>query len=588
MTDPALFYGTSGPHEASIVLVGEAWGSEEFQAKRPFVGSSGVELDRMLAEAGLSRNDILCTNLIADKPPNNEMWRFFHPKYNPSGRAKVRGLDPSLELLSEVDRLYKQIASYPRKLIIGTGNYPLWALSDCAGTVVLSSSNNRLLLKEEKRDVPNGIMNWRGSMWHYTPHSSSNQPVIPFLPIIHPAAILRQWELRDVTVHDLKFRVRLAQKRDWRHKVPPVFWAPPTLAQIRTKLTEWIHRAYSGEQFRLVEDIETSRGLITVLGLSDGPDFAMAIPFVRRFDGGLVSWWTVSEEAEIIRLLRVLNSCPNILIEGQNFIFDTQYIQQWMAVTPKLDWDSMLCQNVLFPGTPKGLDYLSSLYCYYHWYWKDDGKEWDEKGTLEDLLVYNCWDCVRTFEVITMQRKMIASLGQETQMRDKMRVNDLCLRMMNKGVRIDKQHRSKLDTMLLMAIEQFEAELSAIIPQDMVSPGNPTPWYRSDTQTRYLFYDRLGFDVKKDRKTKQPSVGKEARMALKKQYPEFGGLFERLRLYGSAENAYNVINAGLDSDGRMRCLFSAGGTETHRLASRKNAFGRGTNLQNLTKGEEDD
>lgn len=77
-------------------------------------------------------------------------------------------------------------------------------------------------------------------------------------------------------------------------------------------------------------------------------------------------------------------------------------------------------------------------------------------------------------------------------------------------------------------------------------------------------------------------------MALHKEYPEFGGLFERLRMHSSAENTYGVVNANLDPDDRMRSFFGAGGTETHRLNSAKNAFGRGANMQNLTKGEEDD
>jgi uracil-DNA glycosylase family 4 len=82
-----LWYGTSGPPDAEIVLVGESWGLEESQAKRPFVGSSGTELTRILAEAGLDRSKILLTNVIADRPQNNETWRYFHGKEVPSGHS---------------------------------------------------------------------------------------------------------------------------------------------------------------------------------------------------------------------------------------------------------------------------------------------------------------------------------------------------------------------------------------------------------------------------------------------------------------------------------------------------------------------
>lgn len=585
-----LWFGTDGPKDAPIVIVGEAWGFDEAQAKKPFTGSSGTELNRILAEAGIQRKDVLCTNVVPERPLDNAMWRFFHPKDTPSGLPLVRGLDPRDNVRASLSVLTHQIQAYPRKLVIGTGNYPLWALSDCAGRLVQRVHNKKKIAPELQAHAPNGIMNWRGSMW-YVKFPDAPETKIPLLPIIHPAAIQRQWELRAVTVHDLKLRGTKALREDWRPKHPPVFWAPPTFNQVISKLESWLAQANSNPGLRLLVDIETARKLITCVGIADSPHFAMSIPFIKRvgeagkeFD----SWWTLDQEVQIISLLRRLTSHPKIKIEGQNFIYDTQYFRHWMACTPKLDFDSMLCQNVLFPGTPKALDYLSSLYCEYHWFWKEDHKEWDTRGTIEDLLRYNCMDCVRNYEVITVQRMMVQKLGMTEQMNFKMWINGLCLRMMSRGVLVDKDRRHELSLELMHFMTEVSHELDYIIPQSMVAPGAETPWFRSDKQTSYVYYDMLGFDVKRDRKTGQPTVGDEARMELKRENPEFGGLFERLRMYGSAENTNNVLNAGLDSDGRLRGAYNPGGTETHRLSSSKNAFGGGTNLQNLSKGEEDD
>jgi DNA polymerase I-like protein with 3'-5' exonuclease and polymerase domains len=324
------------------------------------------------------------------------------------------------------------------------------------------------------------------------------------------------------------------------------------------------------------------------VGFADSSRFAISIPFVRITpDRTFESWWTPTEEATIIDHIRGIFSGPHARIVGQNFIYDTQYFQHWMGITPRLEWDTMLAQNVLFPGTPKDLATLASLYCRYYWYWKEDHKEWNLKGTIEDLLTYNCMDCIRTFEVAEAQTGVIAGSGLIDQMRLKLRTNSLCLRMMQRGVRFDLPKRGKLSYDLAETQAAIGRELEAIIPQDMVQPSASTPWYRSDAQTRYLFYDRLGFGIQKDRKTGQPSVGKEARKALQRNYPEFTGLFDRLRLYGSLEIAHNVVTVGLDSDGRLRCSYNPGGTETHRLSSSKNPFGRGMNLQNLSMGEED-
>src|SRR5262245_23637533 len=105
-----LWYGTRGDPAAPIVIVGESWGAEEAVAKRPFVGYSGKELDRLLSESGVSRTDILFTNLIAEQPHANETFRFFSPKNSHPHTERIGGLIPSEFAQSEVQRLYQQLA----------------------------------------------------------------------------------------------------------------------------------------------------------------------------------------------------------------------------------------------------------------------------------------------------------------------------------------------------------------------------------------------------------------------------------------------------------------------------------------------
>lgn len=600
MTD--LWYGTSGPPDAEIVLVGESWGVEEANAQKPFVGQSGVELNRMLAEAQLDRNKILATNVVAARPPNNETWRFFLPKEANKQRPRVGGLLPSDNTVSECRRLYAQISAFPRKLVIGTGNYALWALSNCNGAEALRQSNGKQIPSDLQTYAPNGIMNWRGSMWYIDPRkeftSSEEQSHVlgrtKFLPIVHPAAILRQWELRSSAMHDLKQRVPLGLSNDWRPNPQPTFLSPPTLGEAVGRLCNWLWRANRGEDIWLANDIETVRHrFISVMGFADSTNFAMCIPFIRRGlpDGSFESYWPTDQEAELLFWIRKVLTHPRIRVIGQNYIYDTQYIQYEMGCKPVLTFDTMLAQNVVFPGTPKDLSYLSSLYCTYHWYWKDDVKDWNAIEDLQTLMDYNCLDNIRTWEVCDSQRKYIAAIGQEKQMAFKMQTNDLCLRMMNRGVLIDTKRRGSMLSELQDALTALEHELLGIIPQDMVKPLRKKAdkfWYRSAKQTAELFYDILGFKVVKNRKTGNRTIGKEALMQLEKWYPEFTGLFRRLDTYGSADNTAGVIQSPIEWDGRMRCSYNPGGTETHRLSSSQNVFKRGTNLQNLTKGEEDD
>jgi uracil-DNA glycosylase len=603
MTDERdLWYGTSGPHDAKIVIVGESWGREELAAKRPFVGPSGQELNRLLTEAGISRYDVLCTNIIAEQPHANETFRFFLPKNSHPTATRVGGLIPSGLATSEMQRLYRQLGFAPRALVIGVGNYALWGLGGKTSASLIRESNGRPVPADLATYVPGGILNWRGSMIYVEPHknflpqdSMSPTPLsqTPLLPIVHPAAIIRDWALRSPTLHDLRTRVPKALSGDWRPREPTYTLAPPSFDSAVKFLRHWLIRGDKGETLLLACDIETfRRRFISCIGFADRT-FAISIPFITgvESDGSIRSHWTPEQEATIIGLLRRLLLHPQIRISGQNFIYDTQFIQHWLGVTPRLYHDTMLAQNVLFPGTPKDLGYLSSLYCHYHWYWKDDVKDWSKFGNLHQLLDYNCIDAMRTHEIAMRQLDYIKATGQEEQMRFKMRTNDLCLRMMNRGVLIDSARRGSMLFQLQAAEAAFQHELLQIIPQSMVKPHEKKSdkfWYRSAKQTSELLYDVLGMSVVNNRKTGNRTVGKEALVVLERKYPEFTGLFRRLDYLGSVSNTVNVIQTPTEPDGRMRCSYNPGGTETHRLSSSENVFGRGTNLQNLTKGEEDD
>ncbi len=601
MTLDDLWYGTSGPPDAPVVLIGEAWGADEAREQRPFVGQAGAELDRILASAHLDRTKILCTNVVSERPLHNEMWRLFIPSCGKP--IRVQGLAPGPDVLRHMKRLYQQLLAHPRKLVIAAGNYPLWAVSNCTGAKKLARSNNRLIPVELQTWVPTGIGSWRGSMLHMEGHEEFFSPGMTrsqfshtkLLPIFHPAAIMRDWPQREPTIHDLKVRVPLALNDDWKPNPAYEFKAPPTYAQAQARLQDLIkHLNY--KQLWIAADIETiNRNFMVCLGLAWSDHEAISIPFLDVRHGEIVSYWEPNQEAILIGLLIRLLTHPNIRIIGQNFIYDTQYIQRDWGVTCHVAHDTMLAQNVLFPGVEKDLGYLSSMYCKYHWYWKEDAKEWDMRGGLGELLHYNCIDCVRTWECAMSQRLLIDHLGQREQMAEKMRIHGLCLRMMNRGVRIDTQHKSRLRYDMQEALRELHTELLQIVPQSLVGPPGvrakdktPVYWFTSDKKTKELFYDIFAFRVVRDLKTGQPTTGKKALMQFKQWYPEFTGLIDRLDTAGSVDNMLTVLQAPLEHNGTMMCSYNPGGTETHRLSSSTNAFGRGMNLQNLTKGEEDE
>src|SRR5258707_10425932 len=286
-----LWWGSSGPPDAPIAVVGERWGIEELAEEQPFVGQSGQEFDRMLSEAGLQRNDIFCTNVVNRKPPRNELGRLFLP-YSKEA-PKYRGLNPTPDIMVELSRLKDQLTRYPRDLIIAAGNWSLWALSDKTG-VGSKSYGAGYTVKE-----PTGITSWRASqIWSDTLPTRTK-----LLPVVHPAAILREWKWGQTTVQDLR---RAHNFRDWEPNHIDIK-IPQNFAEIEAWFAPLLEKAEK-EPIRLANDIETYKQLITVIGFGYGEygtkGRAITIPLVRaNGPHDISSWWDPGTEGRIITLV---------------------------------------------------------------------------------------------------------------------------------------------------------------------------------------------------------------------------------------------------------------------------------------------
>ncbi len=60
-----------GSIDAELMLIGEAPGREEDLKGRPFVGSAGALLDRLITKMGFKREELYITNIVKCRPPHN-------------------------------------------------------------------------------------------------------------------------------------------------------------------------------------------------------------------------------------------------------------------------------------------------------------------------------------------------------------------------------------------------------------------------------------------------------------------------------------------------------------------------------------
>lgn len=576
-SDP--WFGTSGPRDAKIVLVGEAFGREEELANAPFVGQAGQELTRMLSEAGVKRDECFFTNIVPRRPgPDNDFLRFIEP-----GEATVALLRPGQEVRAGLENLFLQLDAIAPKVIVACGNWPLWALTNYASKGPKIKRQDGALVHSAS-----GISSMRGSQLFRVQHRlhDARETSVPVLPIMHPAAILRQWSERPFAVHDLKTRIPLALRSKWLPDPPYAHVHRPTFEQVVGQLSRWI---FNKTEFSLACDIETrASSIITCIGFADSERVGFCIPFAAPDGEHFRSYWSAREEQTILKLLRRLFSAPHIRFVGQNFLYDIQFLSAFFGVTPRLSFDTLIAQNLLFPGTQKDLGFLSSLYCSHHRYWKDDSRDWSTTGTFEQLLRYNCEDAARTLEIANRQKELLTQQNLDKLLPFELEKFDLALEMMQRGVRVDLAERQRVAFKLIESQQQLADRLLRIVPQALVDTSGKSVWFKSALQRKWVLGELLGLKVPKSRKTGNDTTGKEAIADLSLRYPRLRRLFEMIADVGSLGVYFSTfIQAKLELNGRYAPSFNPAGTKTFRFSSSKNAFDRGGNMQNIPAGSDE-
>ena len=568
-----LQLGTRGNPNAQILIVGEAWSADDAHKLQPFTGMVGKELYDILTAAGIDPNNCYYTNVINKRPANNDMKNFFIP----SKEAKqlklqdTRGLFPDTVILEGLQKLQELIETLKPKLIIGLGNYALWALTEDSFKIISSAGYK----------IPTGITNYRGSQLR------SRFWDIPLLPIYHPATILKQYVWRSQTIHDLHARVKKAFTNDW-DDIPRQFYIQPTFETVHEVLSKVILQAELSDTPVIATcDIETTSFQLECVGIGLSKTEALCIPFICHADKK--GYWSLEEEIAIVELLRRFLTHPNIAIVGQNYLYDWQYLWLFLGINSNYNHDTMLAHHVNFPGTPMGLDHLSSLYCSFHTYWKEDGKEANKNHDDLQRWIYNCRDCVVTYEVITELWNVIKHYNLQKQYAIQMVRANSVIKMMTKGVKVDEKVRGQQRKKLLEATMILEDRLENLLPVTIYPrQKGKAKWFASPQQLAHLFYEILAQPkvLNYTANGPTPTTDDDALTKIATREPLLKPICDAIKQYRSMKVFADFINMKVSVDGRMRTSFSPT-TETFRYRSSGDAFGRGRNLQNLPKGNEE-
>lgn len=342
------------------MIVGESYGEYEERINASFVGPSGVELLKMLDEAGVIEltfadrdyikrwwdtsdprhidavwalhPEIFRTNVFNLRPPKNNIEAFCGPRadgladYPPLIKAKyVQG-----QFNIELEELGNEILEHDPNVILALGNTAMWALT---GKTAISKI--------------------RGT----TQPSTLTVSGYKVLGTYHPAAIMRQWELRPIVVADLIKAKRESAYGEIRRPKRSI-WIEPSIEDIKTFFNAHVRKA------RITGvDVETSGAQITCIGFAPSNKLAIVIPFLDPRKLGRSYWPTKRVELEVWHLIKDVLEDVDIKKVFQNGLYDIAFIWRTTGIKVKgAVEDTMLLHHSLQPESLKSLGFMGSVY----------------------------------------------------------------------------------------------------------------------------------------------------------------------------------------------------------------------------------
>lgn len=512
---------SEGPLDCSIMFIGEAPGADEERQRRPFVGAAGELFTSLLASAGILRSACYITNVVKVRPKGNNISEFIQFK-----GKKVIKTEEYDEWEAE---LYKELEACTANVVVPLGNVPLYAL---------------------RRHTQ--ITKWRGSILE----GPFKEKVIP---VIHPAAALRQYNYQYFILHDLK-RVLQQSKFSGIDLPNRKIEIRPTCAEA---LSWMLMCSMKG---KVAFDIEVMNGQVSCFSLAVTNEMCMSIPLVER---GNKTVYTVEEEASIMRELASILEDPNINIIGQNLAFDASFMFDKYGIrTVNID-DTMIAHGILLPDMPKGLDFLTSMYTNEP-YFKDEGKVWkNPKITDEQFWRYNALDSLVCMEIFPKLKAMLEAQGNWGIYRRQVDLIQPILYMGSHGIRTNRAGMQAQSRKLVQEVQDLTEELHELAGSEL-NPSSPK-------QLMQYFYVTKGLTPYM--KGGRPTTDVTALTRLKRRGIREAGIILDIRQRNKLRATY--LDVEVDADNRLRASYNPVGTKNGRLSSSKTILGKGTNLQNI-------
>lgn len=526
---------------ARFYIAGEAPGEMEILTGKPFNGKSGRFLEGLLRLNGLRRQDVHLGNVLACRPPMNELDRVLTIIRRVN--AQIRR-DNKARKDEWTDANKKRIAAgigipaapptvplvptpmsccFPRFRHAIKEENNLFLVGATAARAVLMGED---LEREVNPDIPMkvkgegrisiSIHDIRGVTQElelpYPEYRQFGQPVpykkFKLVASLHPAGVLRARRWTAVLAADIG--------KAMRYYTDTLRWND---AQMRGKIYYHPKPAalekflfYSGAPwFAYDTETDAKESLLANLRcfqITRGDTYDTVVVGLRGINGTRV-FYNESDQVAVTRLVTQFMVAPQIRKFGwNNRVYDEIVIRRNLGVAGVNTHDGLMWHHARWPDLPHSLAFVASVYT--------DAPPWktDRKGrklatgaeTDEQLHEYGGLDTIGTALVAVPIVKEATEAGLAPQMELQYDLQDWCLGMHVNGMQVNQDARQELDVKTRKEALHYRKQLvdrlhsAGVLPLSMdFNPNAPL-------QVAAMMYEKMGLEAVKMTDSGDPSV----------------------------------------------------------------------------------
>jgi len=527
------FVPGKGSPNPKVMIIGEAPGKHEEEQLAPFVGPSGIVLDKALRALGYNnwRTDCYVTNVVKTKLEDND-WGKMH--------------ESGVAFEDEIKFLKEEINTFNPNLLLILGKNAYKAL-----------------------DLPGKLDDYRGSILSCYGRKA--------VATYHPARFLYSREAgqfswkpyeKAVFQHDLQRAMIEGEFRELRLPNRNLHVVEDS-NQFLQFLNRW------SKKTRVAEDIESINFIPFCLSFSFDPSEAVSVPL---FDGPLGKNRSIKDVSRLWIMIDKIHNDARIAKVGQNWKYDGPKLEKLGLYLNNFKSDTMLKGHVVCPEFPKSLAFQTSIHTREPYYKSEYEAFKYGKTNIQQFMLYNAKDAAITLEIDNVLESDLESLDlKDFYYEFVMELHYLYSEMESVGMAINPGVREQLINEWCKKQAKMEIELFQILGMH-VNVASPK-------QVQLALYEKLKLPFR-------AGTGEDVLVALLGNHCKKPEQKRAIKLILADRKVRRLLSTTLasptDYDGRMRTSVFICATETRRtsnelLAPPIRPYNMGIGFQTLSK-----